>query len=226
MGQVGTWILRWNGITEDFQEECYNVPDIVQDEFQAVQGQIAWVTRRGQDTSDHLAFVEHKLKSLWVQVHLEQKYLRHLIKEHVLYLQSSNSSSCCQCPILGPLPLSPALQETPLSPFGRSSTPSSRQRCHLSNKKVARRMKLKIQMRKLLKKNGRTLVREMMEEVAREERVMHDVFGCEDCFVDPHNGHVSYCPLSVYNPFHPSHLCLGGVPCSCDSYLADHDSSY
>ena len=55
MGQVGIWVLRWNGITEDFQEECYNVPDIVQDEFQAVQGQIAWVARRGQDTSDHLA---------------------------------------------------------------------------------------------------------------------------------------------------------------------------
>ena len=27
---------------------------------------------------------------------------------------------------------------------------------------------------------------------------MHDVFGCLDCFVDPHSGHVSYCPLSVY----------------------------
>ena len=101
MGQVGTQFLRWNGITEDFQEECYNIPDIVQDEFQAVQGQIAWVARRGQDTSDHLAFVEHKLKSLWVQVLLEQKYLRHLIKEHVLYIQSSNSALCCQCPILG-----------------------------------------------------------------------------------------------------------------------------
>ena len=101
MGRVGTWVLRWNGITEDFQEESYHVPDIVQDEFQAVQGQIAWVARRGQDTSDHLAFVEHELKSLWVQVRLEQKYLCHLIKEHFLYLQSSNSSSCCQCPILG-----------------------------------------------------------------------------------------------------------------------------
>ena len=64
VGQVGTWVLRWNGITEDFQEECYNVPDIVQDEFQAVQGQIAWVARRGQDTSDHLAFMEYELKSL------------------------------------------------------------------------------------------------------------------------------------------------------------------
>ena len=73
MGQVGTGLLRWNGITEDFQEECYHVPDIVQNEFQAVQGQIAWVARRGQDTSDHLAFVEHELKSLWVQVRLEQK---------------------------------------------------------------------------------------------------------------------------------------------------------
>ena len=107
MGQVGSRLLRWNGITEDFQEECYNVPDIVQDEFQAIQGEIAWVARRGQDTSDHLAFVEHELKSLWVQVHLEQKYLHHLIKEHVLYLQSSNPSSCCQCPILGDFRQSP-----------------------------------------------------------------------------------------------------------------------
>ena len=107
MGQGGTWVLRWNGITEDFQEECYHVPDIVQDEFQAVQGQIAWVARRGQDTSDHLAFVEHELKLLWVQVRLEQKYLHHLIKEHVLYLQSSNSLACCQCPILGDFRQSP-----------------------------------------------------------------------------------------------------------------------
>ena len=107
MGQVGTWVLRWNRVTEDFQEECYNTPDIVQDEFQAVQGQIAWVARRGQDTSDHLAFVEHELKSLWVQVRLEQKYLCHLIKEHVLYLQSPNPSSCCQCPILGDFRQSP-----------------------------------------------------------------------------------------------------------------------
>ena len=107
MGQVGTRLFRWNGVTEDFQEECYNVPDIVQDEFQAIQGQIAWVARRGQDTSDHLAFVEHELKLLWVQVRLEQKYLRHLIKEHLLYLQSSNSSACCQCPILGDFRQSP-----------------------------------------------------------------------------------------------------------------------
>ena len=107
MGQVGTRLLRWNGFTEDFQEECYHVPDIVQDEFQAVQGQIAWVARRGQDTSDHLAFVEHELKSLWVQVRLEQKYLRHLIKEHVLSLQSAFPSSSCQCPILGDFRQSP-----------------------------------------------------------------------------------------------------------------------
>ena len=107
MGQVGTRLFRWDGITEDFQEECYNVPDIVQDEFQAVQGQIAWVARRGQDTSDHLAFMEHKLKLLWVQVCLEQKYLCHLIKEHILYLQSPTPSACCQCPILGDFRQSP-----------------------------------------------------------------------------------------------------------------------
>ena len=99
--------LDGTGVTEDFQEECYHVPDIVQDEFQAVQGQITWVARRGQDTSDHLAFVEHELKLLWVQVCLEQKYLCHLIKEYVLYLQSSNSSACCQCSILGDFRQSP-----------------------------------------------------------------------------------------------------------------------
>ena len=59
VGQVGTRVLRWNGVTEDFQEDCYHVPDIVRDEFQSVQGQVAWVARRGQDTSDHLAFVEY-----------------------------------------------------------------------------------------------------------------------------------------------------------------------
>ena len=51
--------------------------------------------------------MEHELKLLWVQVRLEQKYLRHLIKEHILYLQSSNSSACCQCPILGDFRQSP-----------------------------------------------------------------------------------------------------------------------
>ena len=107
MGQVGVWVLRWDRITEDFQEDYYNMPDVIRDEFQSTQGQIAWVARRGQDTSDHLAFVEYELKLLWVQVRLEQKYLRHLIKEHVLYLQSSNSSSCCQCPILGDFRQSP-----------------------------------------------------------------------------------------------------------------------
>ena len=107
VGQVGIRLLRWNGITEDFQEDCYNVPDVVRDDFQSTQGQIAWVARRGQDTSDHLAFVEYELKSLWVQVRLEQKYLRHLIKEHVLYLQSSTPSACCQCPILGDFRQSP-----------------------------------------------------------------------------------------------------------------------
>ena len=86
-------------------------------------------------------------------------------------------------------------------------------------------MKLKLQLRKILKKHGRTLAKEILEEVAQEERVFHDVFGCLDCFVDPHSGHVSYCLLSVYNPFHPSHLCLGGVLCSCDSYLVDYKSS-
>ena len=76
-------------------------------------------------------------------------------------------------------------------------------------------MKLKLQMRKLLKKHGRTLALEVLEEVAFEERVQHDVLGCRDCYVDPHNGHVVYCPLSIYNPSHPSHICLMGEMCSC-----------
>ena len=79
----------------------------MEDEFQATQGQLAWVARRGQDTSDHLAFVEHELKTLWVQVRLEQKYLRHLIKEHVLVLQRFNHSACCQCEVVGDFPKSP-----------------------------------------------------------------------------------------------------------------------
>ena len=87
-------------------EHCDH-PDIVEDEFQAIQGQVAWVASRSQDTSDHLAFVEHELKSLWVQVQLEQKYLRHLIKEHVLPLQSYKHSDVCQCPILGDFRASP-----------------------------------------------------------------------------------------------------------------------
>ena len=84
-------------------------------------------------------------------------------------------------------------------------------------------MKLKLQLRKILKKHGRMLVQEVLEEVALEERVFHDVLGCKDCYLDPHNGHISYCPLSVYNPFHPSHVCVGGISCSCDRYLADSE---
>ena len=56
-------------------------------------------------------------------------------------------------------------------------------------------------------------MKEVLREVAHEERIQHDVLGCSDCFVDPHNGHMSYCPLSVYNLFHPSHMCLAGAPC-------------
>ena len=81
-------------------------------------------------------------------------------------------------------------------------------------------MALKLKMRKLLKKHGRMLVKEVLKEVAYE-KVQHDVLGSSDCYVDPHNSHMSYCPLSVYNPFHPSHMWLAGAPCSCDRYLAD-----
>ena len=40
VGQVGTRLLRWNPKTEDFQEECHHIPEIVQDKFQSVQGQL------------------------------------------------------------------------------------------------------------------------------------------------------------------------------------------
>ena len=109
MGQVSVMVLMgFTGILMMFsQVEHYNSPDVVEDEFQAAQGQIAWVVRRGQDTSDHLAFVEHELKMLWVQVRLEQKYLRHLIKEHVLPLQSYKFSNACQCEVVGDFRASP-----------------------------------------------------------------------------------------------------------------------
>ena len=198
-------------------------------EFQAAQGQLAWVASWGHQTSDHLASVEWELKHLWVMVQLEQKYICHLIKEHLAPLQRSIPSPSCQYAIVGDfsqspipppsetstlqscldlpvlLPSSPVLPKTPLSPSGKSSMPSLGQRCRPSSKKVARWMKLKVQLRKLLKKHGRTLTK----EVAKEERVMHDVFGCADCFVDPYSEHVSYCPLSIYNPFHPFHIFWG-----------------
>ena len=66
---------------------------------------------------------------------------------------------------------------------------------------------------------------EVLEEVALEDQVQHDMLGCSDCDVDHNNSHVSYCPLSVYNPFHPSCVCLAGESCSCDNYLVDCDSS-
>ena len=103
----GLLLICCEGFDKVSQAEHYNHPDTVEDEFQATQGQIAWVARRGQDTSDHLAFVEHELKTLWVQVRLEQKYLRHLIKEHLLPLQSYKFSDTCQCEIVGNFPASP-----------------------------------------------------------------------------------------------------------------------
>jgi hypothetical protein len=40
-------------------------------------------------------------------------------------------------------------------------------------------------MKKMVRKYGRTLVKETLEEVAMEERVkyMHDVMGCKECFL-------------------------------------------
>ena len=87
-------------------------------------------------------------------------------------------------------------------------------------------MKLKLQMRKMVQKHGRTAALEVLEEVAQEERVtqMHDVLGCGDCFFDPHSGHLTYCLKSVYNLYHPSHVCQMGVPCDCQVAWADVDS--
>ena len=94
--------FRWEGSTETFiQEDCYHIPDVVKMKFQAAQGQLAWLASGGQETSHHLASVEWELKHLWVMVRLEQKYLCHLIKEHLGPLQCSSSSTTCQCAILG-----------------------------------------------------------------------------------------------------------------------------
>ena len=76
-------------------------------EFQEVQGQLAWLASRGNKMSDDVAPVEWELKCLWVMVQLEQKYLRHLIKEHLVPLQRSFPSSIFQCAIVGDFIQSP-----------------------------------------------------------------------------------------------------------------------
>ena len=80
---------------------------MVKSEFQATQNQFAWVASRGHETSHHLALVEWELKHLWIAFRLEQKYTRHLIKEHLAPLQHSISLSSCQCPIVGNFRQSP-----------------------------------------------------------------------------------------------------------------------
>ena len=93
-------VFKWDGFNEVFiKEEYYHVPEVVQMEFQAAQGQLAWLASQVQETSDHVALVEWELKHLWVMVRLEQKYLRHLIREHLVPLQHSNPSPC-QCAIM------------------------------------------------------------------------------------------------------------------------------
>ena len=102
VGQVWDLVLRWYGNIEDFiQGDCYHVPEVVKSKFQVTQNQLAWVASGGHETSHHLALVEWELKHLWVMVQLEQKYLRHLIKEHLAPLQSALPSSSCQCAIVG-----------------------------------------------------------------------------------------------------------------------------
>ena len=108
IGQVIGSVFKWEGCTEMFiQEDCYHNPEVVKMEFQAAQGQLAWLGSRNHETSHHLALVEWELKHLWVMVRLEQKYLHHLIKEHLAPLQSSISLSSCQCAIVGDFQQSP-----------------------------------------------------------------------------------------------------------------------
>ena len=108
IGQVIGSVFKWEGCTEMFiQEDCYHNPEVVKMEFQATQGQLAWLGSRNHETSHHLALVEWELKHLWVMVRLEQKYLHHLIKEHLAPLQSSISLSSCQCAIVGDFQQSP-----------------------------------------------------------------------------------------------------------------------
>jgi hypothetical protein len=110
VGQVTGSLFRWDGKTETFhQEDNYAAPEVVKMEFQAAQNQLAWVADRGQGTSNKLASVEWELKRLWVQVRLEQKYLRHMIEEHLVPLQRGISVpfTGCQCPIVGNFGQSP-----------------------------------------------------------------------------------------------------------------------
>ena len=101
--------------------------DVVKMEFQVAQGQMAWLASRGQETSDHIASVEWELKHLWVMVRLGQKYVHHLIKEHLAPLQHSYPSVACQCAIMGdfqqsPIPTSFRDLHSPVS-FGHDSPP-------------------------------------------------------------------------------------------------------
>jgi hypothetical protein len=110
VGQVTGSLFRWDGKTESFhQEDNYAAPEVVKMEFQATQNQLAWVADRGQGTSNKLASVEWELKRLWVQVRLEQKYLRHMIEEHLVPLQRAVAVpfTGCQCPIVGNFGQSP-----------------------------------------------------------------------------------------------------------------------
>lgn len=77
-------------------------------------------------------------------------------------------------------------------------------------------MKLKLEIAKLQEKYGGSMVSDVVDEISGEMRGgrFHDVLGCRDCWIDPHNGDICYCPQSIYNPHHFAHHCPDSS-CAC-----------
>jgi hypothetical protein len=98
------------------------------------------------------------------------------------------------------------------SPMTRSG-----QRCHPSSKSCQVQMRLKLEVANLQDKYGFDLVREGLDSVRRDmfDGLEHDVLGCWDCWVDPVSRDYTYCPQSVYNPFHFAHHCPIDQDCVC-----------
>jgi hypothetical protein len=108
------------------------------------------------------------------------------------------------------------------SPMTRSG-----QRCRPSSKSRQVRMWLKLEVASLQEKYGFDLVREGLDSVRRDmfDGLEHDVLGCRDCWVDPVSRDYTYCPQSVYNPFHFAHCCPIDQDCVLRLILSSSFSS-
>jgi hypothetical protein len=79
-------------------------------------------------------------------------------------------------------------------------------------------MRLKLEVVSLQDKYGFELVSEGLADVRQEMYAgcQHDILGCWDCWQDPVTRKYSYCPQSVYNPFHFTHHCPYDQECACN----------